>query len=172
MTLDNVIVGEYETNCYILTQNKEAIVIDPGDEYNKIIPCLEGKDIIAVLITHGHSDHIGAVNNFDESLIHNIDNLKMGYNEIGPFKFEMIYTPGHTEDSVTYYFPKENLMFTGDFLFKGTIGRTDFPTGSMHAMKNSLSKISKYPNVQILPGHGLKTTLENERQNNIYFSEI
>lgn len=172
MTLDRVVVGSYEANCYILSLESQTLVIDPGDEFSKIEPYLKGKQVIGVLVTHGHSDHVGALGNFDEEKVYDFYNLNIGQNEIGPFTFEAIYTPGHTDDSLTYYFAGEGMMFTGDFLFKGTVGRTDFPAGNKASMRNSLKKISKYPDAHVYPGHGKDTTLEHEKQNNIYFSEI
>lgn len=172
MTLDRVVVGAYETNCYIISKDEKVLVIDPGDEFDKIEPYLKGKDIVGVLVTHGHSDHVSAISNFPSNLIYDYNNLEMKKYIMGPFEFEVIYTPGHTSDSVTYYFPLERMMFTGDFLFKGTIGRTDFPTGDMEAMRNSLRKIREYPSVDIYPGHGSFTTLDKELENNIYFSMI
>lgn len=170
VAVDKVVVGVYEANCYILSKNNKCIVIDPGDEYEKIKPYLDNKEIVGVLITHSHPDHIGALKNFDKSKIYSHTNLKEGIKIINPFTFEVIFTPGHTKDSVTYYFKKDNIMFTGDFIFKGSIGRMDLPTGNSQEMKKSLKKIKEYPNVIIYPGHGEKTTLNIEKENNIYFS--
>ena len=167
--VDRVVVGVYEANCYILSKNNKCLVIDPGDEFNKIKPLLENKELTGVLVTHKHPDHIGALKYFDQNIVYSFDNLKEGIKEIGPFRFEVIYTKGHTNDSITYYFKEEGIMFTGDFLFKGSIGRMDLPTGSAEEMKQSLSKIKKFPNIKIYPGHGNSTTLEEEKQNNIYF---
>lgn len=163
-------VGSYRTNCYIVVKDNYALVIDPGDEYEKIKECIGNLDVIGVLVTHSHEDHVGALKYFDN--IYNYDNLKEGKHEIGPFKFEVIYVPGHTSDSVTYYFYEDNMMFTGDFLFKETIGRTDLDTGSIDDMKDSLNKIKKYPDVRIYPGHGEFSTLGYEMKNNIYFSNL
>ena len=168
--VDKVVVGVYAANCYILSKNNKALVIDPGDEYDKIKPFINNKEIVGVLITHKHPDHIGALNNFDKNKIYSYNNLKEGINQITPFTFEVIYTKGHTSDSITFYFQEDNLMFTGDFLFKGSIGRMDLPTGNANEMIKSIEKLKKYPNVKIFPGHGEPTTLEEEKQNNIYFS--
>ena len=172
MVLDSISVGPLQAYCYILTKGHEVLVIDPGGEFNKISPYLESKEIVGVLITHDHEDHIGALEYFDKNLIYAYHNLKAGYKTLGPFTFEVIETPGHSIDSLTYYFEEDEMMFTGDFLFKGTIGRTDFKGGSDKAMHHSLKKISKYPNADIYPGHGLKTTLDKERANNVYFSRL
>ena len=98
---------------------------------------------------------------------------KKGYEEkkyeIENFKFEVIYTPGHRNDLVTYYFYEENIMFTGDFLFKGVIGRTDLEYSSFNDMKKSLIKIYKYSDdIIIYPGHGESSNMKNEKNNNYY----
>lgn len=163
MQIERVIVGPLETNCYILSNNNKCIVIDPGDEYDKIIKTIDGKEVVGVIITHYHFDHIGALNNFDKSLILDRNNLEEKKYNIDDFKFEVIYTPGHKEDSITIYLEDKNVMFTGDFIFKGTIGRMDLPGGNYEDMVNSLNKISKYnKNIEIYPGHGLKTSLKEE----------
>lgn len=166
MKITKVVVGLLEENCYILEKDNTVIVIDPGDEYKKIKKVIGNKKVKKVLITHHHPDHIGALKYFDENLI--LTDLKEKTYNIGSFEFEVIFTKGHTNDSVTYYFKKDKIMFTGDFIFKDSIGRTDMPTGSMQEMILSLKKISNYPNVTIYPGHGDKTTLEYEKKHNYW----
>ena len=163
MKIDKVIVGPLETNCYILSIDNKCIVIDPGDEYNKIKEVIKDKEVVGVIITHYHFDHIGALSNFEKDLIFDINNLEEKEYNIGDFKFEIIYTPGHKEDSITIYFKNEKVMFTGDFIFKSTIGRMDLPGGNEFDMIKSLNKIKKYPkDILIFPGHGSSTMLENE----------
>lgn len=170
MIIDIVHVSPYVTNCYILSKDNDVLVIDPGGNFDKIKPFLEGKNVLGTVITHGHDDHNFEAFNFEN--IYDFRNLKEGKNKIGPFEFEVIYTPGHTSDSIILYFEEDRLMFTGDFLFKGTVGRMDLPTGNLEDMKNSLIKISKYPDVKVYPGHGDFTTLNYEKENNIYFSNL
>lgn len=163
MKIDRVIVGNLETNCYILSIKNKCIVIDPGDEYDKIKKRIGNKEVIGVIITHYHFDHIGALNNFDKNLIYDINNLVEKENKISDFNFEVIYTPGHKEDSITIYFKKEKVMFTGDFIFKDGIGRIDLPGGNYKDMLKSLEKIKKYDkDIIVYPGHGDKTILYNE----------
>lgn len=175
MDLKTIRVGYLEENCYIISKNK-AIIIDPGDEANKIISYLKNNnlDLEAILITHHHDDHIGALNdilNYKNVNVYDISNLEEKEYDIAGFKIEVIYTKGHTNDSVTYYFKKENIMFVGDFIFEGTIGRMDLPTGNVLEMKESINKIMKYnKDIIIYPGHGNKTTLDNEINNNYYFT--
>lgn len=76
---------------------------------------------------------------------------------------EILHTPGHTPGGVSIYFPKEAKIFTGDTLFKGTIGNTSFPTSDRDAMKKSLQKLANLPeDTEVLPGHGVYTTLGEE----------
>lgn len=152
MNLEVVKVGLLETNCYILSIDNNVIVIDPGDEYDKIKKVIKNKNVIGVIVTHNHFDHIGALNYFDN--IYDYNNLKEGINKIGKFTFEVINTPGHTDDSICLYFKEDNIMFVGDFIFENGIGRTDLG-GNINDMVNSLKKISKYNrNIIIYPGHG------------------
>lgn len=187
MKIEKIVVGLYEENCYLIIKDNKCIIVDPGDEYEKIISKIGKLNVIGVLITHAHFDHIGALNDILSIYnvpvyYHNINN-EIKYDKLidireekyilDEFKFEVIYTSGHRNDSVTYYFYDENIMFTGDFLFKGTIGRTDLEYASISDMKKSLDKIKKYHNKTIIyPGHGDETTLEIEKQINPYFSSI
>lgn len=163
MKISKVVVGPLETNCYILSLGNKCIVIDPGAEIDKITKEIDNKEVVGVIITHYHFDHIGALNYFDKSLVFDKNNLEEKEYNIDNFKFEVIYTQGHKEDSITIYFKKEKIMFTGDFIFKGTIGRMDLEGGNILDMKNSLEKIKKYDqNIKIYPGHGESTYLYKE----------
>ena len=163
MKINRVIVGPLDTNCYVLEMDNKCLVIDPGDEIDKIKEIIGNKEIVGVIITHYHFDHIGALDNFDKSLILDKSKLEEKEYNIDNFNFEIIYTPGHKEDSITIYFKEENIMFTGDFIFKGTIGRMDLPGGSQKDMINSLEKMKKYnKDIKIYPGHGESTYLYNE----------
>ena len=166
MKVTKIKVGALRTNCYILEIENDAIIIDPGDEYEKIKSNLGNLNLQAILITHHHFDHVGALKYFKNTKICDYSNLEEKTYEIGKFKFEVIITKGHTSDSITFYFKEDKMMFTGDFLFKGTIGRTDLETSNILEMKKSLDKIKKYPDVTIYPGHGDSTTLEYEKNNN------
>ena len=159
MKIKRIVVGFLGENCYILEKNKNAIIVDPGDEALKIESELKDINVVGILLTHNHFDHIGALSYFENKyhLKHN-DKIKF-------FNYEIIETPGHSKDSLTFYFPEEKIMLTGDFLFKGTIGRMDFPGGSITDMKKSLEKISTYPDdIIIYPGHGEKSVLGIEKK--------
>ena len=81
-------------------------------------------------------------------------------------------TPGHSSDSVTFYFEEEKAMFVGDFVFRDTVGRCDLPTGSSEEMDKSIARIKTYADdITLYPGHGDETTLGREKQYNLYFIE-
>lgn len=166
MNIKIVKVGYLQTNCYILENDKECLIIDPGDEPSKIIDNIS-KKVVGILITHYHFDHIGALEELKINYNCNVydrNNLKEGINKISSFTLETIYTPGHKDDNISFLF--DNNLFCGDFIFEGTIGRTDLPTGSLKEMKSSINKILKYDsNIIIYPGHGNKTTLKKEINN-------
>lgn len=169
MQINRLILGPLETNCYILKNDNECLVIDPADEYEKIKKEIGNMKLLGTIVTHHHFDHIGALNKFEK--IYDIHNLKEGKNQIDNFNFNIIYTPGHKEDLICIYFEKEHVMFVGDFIFKDSIGRTDLPGGSYKDMIKSINKIKKYDdNIVIYPGHGEYTTLGYEKNNNIYFN--
>ena len=170
MKIEKVVVGNLEENCYILDINNKVLVIDPGDEFDKINKIINNREVLAILITHKHFDHIGALDNFKNVNIYSFDNLEEKEYKLSDFIFDVIFNPGHSSDSVSYYFKKENKLFCGDFIFYHNIGRYDLPTGNMDEMLGSINKIKKLPkDVIIYPGHGIETTLEEEINNNYYF---
>lgn len=172
MNIKTIKTGYLEENCYILTKDKSALIIDPGDDYSKIKQVLTNYNLVGVLITHNHFDHVGALDkllNDYKVKCYNYHNLNEQKYTIGPFELEVIYTPGHSKDSISFYFEKQNILFSGDFLFKGTIGRMDLDGGNEQQMKESLLKLNYFNNdVIIYPGHGSKTTLKDEIKNNLY----
>lgn len=173
MKITTVVVGIYEENCYILEKNGKCLVVDPGDNYPKIKEAIKDLEVLGVLITHDHFDHTGALEDLLKDYkvpVYHKQNLNEGLFQIGEFIFETIMTPGHTSDSVTFYFEQEKLMFTGDFVFRGTVGRCDLPTGDADMMDESILKIKQYPmDVMIYSGHGHTTTLDRECLTNAYF---
>ena len=175
MHLDIIKVGYLRCNCYLLSKENEVLIIDPGDEADKIIKLIGNKKVIGIIITHYHFDHIGAIDeliNKYQTKVYDINNLNEGINKIDNFNFEVIYTPGHKEDLITIYFKEEKYMFCGDFIFKDSIGRCDLPGGNLNEMIKSIKKIEMYPKDTIIyPGHGPKTTLGYEINNNPYFKE-
>ena len=170
MEVKSIVTGYLDENCYVLIKNGTCLVVDPGDNYNKIKEVIGDNKILGVLITHSHFDHIGALRNFltKRSIkIFKKSNLEEKEYKIGDFTFQCIYTPGHSKDSVSFYFEEENFMIVGDFIFKESIGRTDLPGGSDLEMKESIQKLLQYPsNIVLYPGHNEQTTLQYEKDNN------
>ena len=202
MKIERYVVGLFQTNTYLLSIDNKCILIDPASKAEKLIEILGERDLIAILLTHGHFDHIKAVNDLhkrykcpvyiskeDEALsrdktqgevfaIPMANNvivketfLEEGIMEIGPFKFETIFTPGHTKGSVCYRF--DNELFTGDTLFRNSAGRTDLFSGSDKELKSSLRILKSIEeNVNIYPGHDEISTLDEEKANNPYLIHI
>lgn len=166
-------VGNLQTNCYILIQDSKCLIIDPGDQFYSIQSQIGDNKLIGILITHRHPDHIGALDNFIHEYnvpVYDRRNMQEKEYEIEGFKFEVIYTPGHTIDSCTFFFYEYNFMFSGDFIFKGSIGRTDLPTGDNVEMRNSINKIKNYSDrIKVYPGHGDSTNLGIEKDTNVFF---
>lgn len=175
MKMEKVVTGFLEENCYIIKNEdkKECLIVDPGADFPKIKEKVEGYKVLKILLTHNHFDHVGAMQDVLNKYrveVYKKSNLEEKEYQLKDFTFKVIFTPGHTADSVTFYFEQEKAMFTGDFLFQGTVGRTDFPTGNMKDMQNSINIIKTYPkDITIYPGHGEVSTLEEEHKNNDYF---
>ena len=160
MQIEVIKVGFLQTNCYLLTIDNTCLIIDPGAEYRKIQEIIGDRVVLGVIVTHHHFDHVGALKHFNH--VYDIHNLKEGINHIGKFSFEVIYTPGHTSDSICLYFKKENIMFVGDSIFKDAIGRTDIGRNDLD-LNHSLTKMLNYDeNIIIYPGHGDKAILGQE----------
>lgn len=172
MQIERLVAGYLQENCYILSKENECLIIDPGSDYPFIKNIIEDKKVVGILLTHSHFDHIGAVADLVKDYkvgVYSYKNLDEGNKIIGKFNFDVILTPGHSSDSITFYFKEDKIMFTGDFLFKENIGRCDLPTGNISAMKRSLNKIKTYDDdVTIYPGHGEMSTLKYEKDNNQY----
>lgn len=189
-------VGSYEVNCSIISENGRAWIVDPGQEGARIASLLEKKGLEpeAVLLTHAHFDHITGIAELQKLFpglpvyVHREDTVMFGhpfnqmpgeYSSIGvPANIrdveelkicEVIHTPGHTPGAVCYHFPSDRLLLSGDTLFAGSIGRTDFPGGSMSKMTDSLKKLTALPDdTLVVPGHGSHTTIGREKAANPY----
>ncbi len=196
MLVKTLPVGQLETNCYIVMNENtlECVVIDPGDEANTILDYLEDRKLkcVAILLTHGHFDHVGAVDAVAEETgatvyMHELDDAKnsrqymMRYYlpESGKYlkdgevlnlaglEFHIMATPGHTLGGVTIRC--EDALFTGDTLFKGSCGRVDLPGGDMNTQLESIRRICQLPgDYEVYPGHMDSSTLERERMYNYY----
>ena len=156
MHISKLIVGDLQCNCYLIEKDNNCLIIDPGAEYSKIKEFIKGKNLIGILLTHHHFDHIGCVNNLIKDYnipLYDNNSLTEGINHISTFTFEVIKTYGHTMDCLT-------------------IGRCDFPESNAEEMLSSIQKIKQYPDdITIYPGHGIKTNLGREKQHNIYFKK-
>ena len=158
MKLTRLTLGMLNTNCYILSSNNDAIIIDPADNFEENTKNL---NVVEILVTHHHFDHVGALRELENHF-----GLKHNNFHCSKFNYEVIKTPGHTDDLVTFYFKELKWMFCGDFIFKDSIGRFDFPESNPLDMINSLKLITKYPDdIIVYPGHGESTTLGKEKEN-------
>lgn len=166
-------LGKLETNCYVLSNDNKVVVIDPAADSTKIIDEIGNKKLVAIIVTHHHPDHVGALEDLVSYFnvpVYDKNNLEEKMYDLDGFSFEVIYTEGHTDDSISLYFYKENAMFVGDFIFKNSIGRTDLG-GNSYDMEASIEKIKKYNNIILYPGHGEITNINDEKENNYYFNK-
>ncbi len=207
-------LGMIQANCYILFDKSkvvnpeskvDAIVIDPGDESEKIIEILDKKNLTLkyIILTHGHGDHIGAAAELRQLtgapvLVHEADEVMLGDARMNfsasmpsfpPISItadrflvdgeeidfsggiiKVIHTPGHTLGGISLYIG--NSVFTGDTLFRGSIGRTDLAGGNLETLKNSIiEKLYKLPDeTLVFPGHGESSSIGWEKENNYYFN--
>ena len=156
MKIDTLPVGMLNTNCYIVYSEgaDRALVIDPGAEAERIEAALEDKKPAAVLLTHGHFDHTGALWAFADTPM---------YIHLAGLDVAVMHLPGHTPGSVGYLIG--DVLFSGDTLFQGSYGRTDFPGGDLRAMMQSLSRLLRSgKNWIVCPGHGEPTNILAERE--------
>lgn len=199
-----VVSGSFQVNCYIIYDSilKKAIIIDPGEQAQKVIDKIDDLDLKPELLinTHGHFDHI-----FSDDIIRNKYNIPLAIfkydtemlldenlnfskymdksitikqadiifdkdeiKETSFCKYRVLHTPGHSKGSICILI--DNILFSGDTVFKNSIGRTDLIGGVYNELIQSLDKIKKLPeDILIYPGHGHLTTLKDEKHNNPYF---
>lgn len=174
MKISVVVVGNLQTNCYIIEKGSSVLIIDPGDNAELIASSITSdKRVLGIIITHSHDDHTGATSillDKYKTRLYNGHNLSEGNHVIENFSFDVIKTPGHMDDSISIYFKEEKVMFVGDFIFKGGIGRTDMMGASPFDMKQSIKKILKFPpDITLMPGHFGVTVLADEINNLNYF---
>ena len=195
MIIKTIMAGMYEENCYLIMDEdtKELAIVDPGGQPNKIekeIKLLEGKPKF-ILLTHGHMDHVGGVvelvnkfnipfyiNEIEEKYIKNDNSVfgslpkASGYlNEgdtlnLGDNVIKVIETPGHTAGGICFLILDK--LFTGDTLFQGSVGRSDFPGGDgMQLVKNIKEKLLPLgDDIEVYAGHGPASTTGYEKRRN------
>ena len=201
-------VGPVQENTWIARQDgsDKALLIDPGDEPDKLLKALEelGTTPEAILITHCHFDHVGAVKAMAEAtgapvycpagevfMLEDINSFAfpgLSFENYTPehtvkggdklqlagFEIDVIGTPGHSPDHVTYSIPAEKAMFSGDVLFQGSIGRTDLPGCDHATLMASIQKLldTLPDDTGVLPGHMDPTTLGQERRSNPFLQAL
>lgn len=205
LQVEKMVIGMVATNCY-LVKNKETgavLIIDPADCAQQIIAKIgqmQGTPE-AVLLTHGHFDHIGAAADLkahygipicayesEREILESVSkNLSGMYGNgftvtadrcftngehavLAGFDVQVLHTPGHTSGSCCYYIAEEEVLFSGDTLFCCSVGRTDFPTGSMSQIHHSIhEKLFVLPEeTQVYPGHDAMTDIGYEKMHNPY----
>ena len=192
MEVLTIVGGMLSTNCYMAWgEGDKCVLIDPGFDGNQILEQVRarGKQVEAILLTHGHFDHVGGVKEIARETgckvyIHKLDmelpqRLTLGtvpytdnYEEgdvlsLGGLSIQVMHTPGHTPGGVCLLC--ENAMFSGDTLFAGTCGRTDLPGSSYKDMWASLARLASLDqDYKVLPGHGESSTLFMEKRLNPY----
>lgn len=195
MEIKKIITRDMDQNCYLIQNGSKGILIDPGIDTAKILKETEDIEINYILLTHCHFDHIYSCNYLDKKVVgsKNCDNNLKNQNivlcnisyekgcdviledgeemDFEGIRVKCIYTPGHSDCSVCYKIG-ENL-FSGDTIFKGSIGRCDLPTGNMDIIEDSIRNIiyKMDDDTVIYPGHGGSTTVGYEKKYNPYFSE-
>ena len=187
MILKRLAVGAYAANCYILgsEKTKEAVIIDPGAEADRIIGALEDAGLTAkmIILTHSHIDHIGALDQVRAATgvpaaMHaasaagraeepgKLMFLKDGDEiKIGDLTFAVLHTPGHSAGGISLY--GHGIVFSGDTLFNFGIGRYDLPDSDYQQLVSSLNRLISLPEeTVVLPGHGPETTVSTEKRAN------
>ncbi len=207
MIINKIVVGPLDENAYIIgdEQTGEAIVIDAGDEPDRIMDLIkeEKLKIKAIICTHAHFDHIGAAGDIKREtgariLLHKEDlpiyekakkqAAAWGYElddiplpdgfigegdeiQAGNFRFKVLHTPGHSPGGISLY--GEGILITGDTIFQGSVGRTDFPGGSIEKLGKSFRRLIELrEDTRILPGHGPETTVGREKKTNFFVNEF
>lgn len=212
MNIDTIVLGEFEANCYCVrktSRHKKCLLIDPGLNPEPLIRFLDTNayEPVAIVLTHGHVDHIGgvesireywpkvevAVHEMDAEMLVNpglnlstmagtmvqarpaeicLDSTRQYYTAAG-LRFQVFHTPGHSPGGICLYSAKDKILFSGDTLFAGSIGRTDFRGGDyetlIEAIKTKLLILPETTNVY--PGHGPQTTIQAEKQFNPFVKQ-
>jgi len=189
MEVTSVCLGSLSTNCYLVSVNGKTILIDPAEASATLFSFLGDAKVDMVVNTHGHFDHVGGNWTLKEQgvdlLLHRADLpfVDHFYPEHPPIDqylnegdriagaLEVFHAPGHSPGSVVLV--GKGVLFSGDLLFSGSIGRTDLPGGSGEEMETSLRRICALSDdYRIYPGHGESTTLDKEKRTNPFLIEL
>jgi hydroxyacylglutathione hydrolase len=203
-------VGPVQENCFIFRAagSDRALIVDPGEEEDRILGAVEelGVDVEAILLTHTHFDHVGAVApvakatgapvycpeievpvladimafvpwpGFGPYESYDADETVSGgeHLELAGLEIDVLFTPGHSPGHVTYSIPDGHALFSGDVLFRGSVGRTDLPGGDWGTLLESIrSLVDGFPEeTTVYPGHMGITTLGAERASNPFLAEL
>ncbi len=196
MKIDHLILGAYETNCFVLRSAESAedcLIIDTGLEADQPVKFLKQNNLnpVAVVLTHGHPDHIAGVSALRQGFpdikvyIHKLDaemltaeqsNIELsedslleaeGVIEQADIKLQVLHTPGHTSGGICLYSKDEGLVFTDDTLFAEGVGRTDLGGNMAQLIKSIREKLFTLPDdTKVYPGHGPVTTIAHEKAHN------
>ncbi len=203
-------VGPVQENCFLLRRDgsDRAVIVDPGEEASKLLASIEemGVQLDAILLTHTHFDHVGAVApiakatgaevwvpTLEAEVLANINDY-VPWPGFGPFEswdaehtvgggeqltlagfdIDVIFTPGHSPGHVTYSIPEAELVFSGDVLFQGSVGRVDLPGGDWPTLLESIrTLVDGLPaDTRVCPGHMGVTSLGAERAENPFLAEL
>ena len=204
MKIQRYVVSQYQSNSYLVGDDSGVgLIVDAGGEGGAIMAAARaaGLDVKLLVLTHGHFDHVGAVREVKEATgctvaIHHDDAGKLGRFslntiinrtvapaperllgdgddiEVGGLRFKVLHTPGHTPGGICIY--GHGVVFTGDTLFRRSIGRTDMPRGSHSELLRSIqSNLLVLPDeTVVLPGHGGASTIGEERRENPFLSNL
>lgn len=201
MKIDHLILGAFETNCFVLRSAesaKDCLIIDTGLQAGRLVNFLKQNNLnpVAVVLTHGHPDHVAGVAALRESFpdikvyIHKLDaemltsSLIHRPSSIVPIllleeqdlieqagiKLQVLHTPGHTSGGICLYSEDEGIVFTDDTLFADSVGRTDLGGNMAQLIKSIREKLFTLPDdTKVYPGHGPVTTIAHEKAHNQFF---
>jgi glyoxylase-like metal-dependent hydrolase (beta-lactamase superfamily II) len=179
--IEKIVVGPFENNVFVLRSkgNGDAVIIDAANEHELLLDVSKRTGVRRVLTTHGHFDHIQAVTQMrdagiDVGIATEDAEMLPAYDftipdddviEVGDLRLRTIHTPGHTPGSTCFVLEGHPVLFSGDTLFPGGVGNTTFPGGDFDTIIRSVDRrlFTLAPEMLVLPGHGLDTTIGSER---------
>lgn len=204
--IERLMIGELDTNCWLVSDGVSGplVVIDPAGEADRLLAAIGDRVVAAVVLTHGHFDHLGAATILLGAtgaplLVHSWDaaavtssaangGMAFGFDAVAPpadrvledgdhieagaLRLDVMHTPGHTPGSICLYAAVAGgpHLFSGDTLFAGSVGRTDFPGGDARSIRASIGRLALLPAETLVhPGHGPDTVLAREARANPFW---